>query len=381
MKYATYRRLLAASTLTLLLTPLAGQAQQSSVYATGLTGPVKLILTPRGNLLVTERGTAANDGEISIVDRKGAVRSILTGLPSGIETTGTPSGPQAPALSECCVLHLSIGEGDMLRFSPNGAPAQVPNAMGSVSPIFSSVLRLVFSQPIDQVAEPFALARADHDLLADGRTVKLENAAGQNVWIRLVADFKDARPDSVTNVRGSNPFHMISRPNGGLLVVDSGQNSLLRLDSTGWPQVVVRFPPIANAPGVIPPFSDPVPTAVRHYEGSKYLVSLLTGVPFTPGAASLRLVDVAARTQTPFISGLTSVTDVLNIGGRIFVLEISENLSTGAPGRLLRFTDPAKPPVVVASGLIGPSGMVYDPERNAIFIAEIFTGRIIRVDR
>jgi hypothetical protein len=381
MKYATSRTMFAASTLALLLLPAAGQAQQSSVYATGLTGPVKLTLTPRGNLLVTERGTAANDGELSIVDRKGVVRPILTGLPSGIETTGVPSGPQAPAVTGCCVILLSIGEGDMLRFSPNGPPAQVPNATGSVSPIFSSVLRLVFSQPIDQVSEPFELARADHDLLADGRTVKLENAAGQNVWIRLVADFKDARPDPVTNVRGSNPFHLIARPNGSLFVIDSGQNSLLRLDSTGWPEVVVRFPPIANAPGVIPPFSDAVPTAVRHYEGSKYLVSLLTGVPFTPGSASLRLVDVVARSETPFIGGLTSVTDVLTIGKRIFVLEISENLSSGAPGRLLRFTDPAKPPVVVASGLIGPSGMVFDPERNAIFIAEIFTGRIIRVDR
>jgi hypothetical protein len=369
------------TTLALLLLPIAGYAHESSVFATGLTGPVKLAVTRHGNLLVTERGTAANDGRLSLIDSHGAVRPLLSGLPSGIETTGTPSGPQAPVVTNCCVVELTIGEGDMLRFSPAGPPAQVPNATGSVSPIFSSVLRLVFGQPIDQLTDSFELARADHDVLADGRTVRLENAAGEKVWIRLVVDFKDARPDPITNVRGSNPFNMIARQNGDLLVVDAGQNSLLRIGSTGWPQVVVRFPPIANASGVIPPFSDAVPTAVRHYQGSTFLVSLLTGLPFTPGSASLRLVDVAAGTQTPFITGLTTVTDVLKIGQQIYVLEISSNLSMGAPGRLLRFRDPGQPPQEVASGLIGPSGMIYDPKRNAIFIAEIFTGRIIRVDR
>lgn len=375
------RAMLTALAMSLALAPGLGQAHESSVFATGLTGPVKLALTRQGNLLVTERGTAANDGELSLVDRFGAVRPILTGLPSGIEVTGTPSGPQAPVVTGCCLVELTIGEGDMLRFGPAGPPAQVPNQTGSVSPIFSSVLRLVFSRALDQLTGSFELTPADQTTLADGHTVRLENAAGQKVWIRLMVDFKDARPDPITNVRGSNPFHMIASDHGGgLLVVDAGQNSLLDV-GIGWPQVVVRFPRIANAPGVIPPFSDAVPTAVRHYKGNKYLVSLLTGVPFTAGAASLRLVNFHTRTETPFITGLTTVTDLLVIGNDIYVLEISSNLSQGAPGRLLRITNPNIPPEEVASGLIGPSGMIYDAKRDAIFIAEIFTGRIIRVDR
>jgi hypothetical protein len=124
-----------------------------------------------------------------------------------------------------------------------------------------------------------------------------------------------------------------------------------------------------------------VPTAVRHWHDSRYLVSLLSGVPFAPGAASIRLVDAERGTEKPLITGLTTATDVLAVGDDIYVLEISSNLFAGAPGRLLRFTDPAKPPREVASGLIGPSGMVYDPARNAIFIAEIFSGRIIRINR
>lgn len=95
------------------------------------------------------------------------------------------------------------------------------------------------------------LTRADQDRLADGRTVRLENPASEKVWIRMVVDFKDARPDPNTNVRGSNPFHMIAARHGdGLLVVDSGQNSLLHVRHFGWPEVVVRFAPIANPPGI-----------------------------------------------------------------------------------------------------------------------------------
>lgn len=370
-------RVLKVAAFLLAFAP-AGALAESSTFATGLTGPVKLDLTRHGNLLVTERGTAANDGKLSLVDQHGVVRPVLTGLPSGIETTGTPSGPQSPVLGGCCLVELTIGEGDMLRFGPGG---QVPNLTGSVSPIFSSVLRLVFNKPLDFLSGPLELTRADHDQLADGHTVRLENASGDKAWIRMVVDFKDARPDPATNVRGSNPFHMISSKYGdGLLVVDSGQNSLLRLGHFGWPEVIVRFAPIVNPAGVLPPVSDAVPTAVRHYSGSKYLVSLLTGFPFRQGAASVRLVDIKTGAETPFITGLTSLTDVLPVGKDVYVLQVSTNLQQGAPGRLLKFSDPAGPAEVVVPVLIGPSGMVYDAKRNAIFIAEIFAGRITRVD-
>jgi hypothetical protein len=242
------------------------------------------------------------------------------------------------------------------------------------------VLRLVFNRPLDQLSAGFVLTREHHDALADGRTVRLDNAAGDRVWIRMVVDFKDARPDALTNVRGSNPFHMIlSQHEDGLLVVDSGQNALLEVGG-GWPRVVVRFPRVAQAAGVVPPFSDAVPTAVRHLRENKYLVSTLTGVPFTPGVASIQLVNASSGASTTFIAGLTSVTDLLVAKGDFFVLEISANLGAGAPGRLLRFANRNSAPVEVSTGLIGGSGLAYDPKRNAIFIAELFTGRILRVD-
>jgi hypothetical protein len=110
--------LLRALAASLALAPAIALSYETTVFATGLTGPVKIDLTRQGNLLVTEQGTANNDGELSRIDRDGSVQTILSGLPSGIETTGSRSGPQSPVVDGCCVVQLTIGEGDMLRFDP-----------------------------------------------------------------------------------------------------------------------------------------------------------------------------------------------------------------------------------------------------------------------
>jgi hypothetical protein len=279
-------------------------------------------------------------------------------------------------------VNLSIGLGDATRFDP-GPPREVPNPNpGSPSsPIFSSVLQVVFSDPVDELTGAFNLSAADYETLADGFPVVLGNSSGERVSIKLLADLKDFRPDPATNVRGSNPFAItIARHFDGLLVIDSGQNSVVQLDLFQPPKTLLRFARVPNPAGAIPPTSDAVPTSIRHIDGSKYLVSLLGGVPFAQGSASIRLVDAEKRTESVLIGGLTSVTDVLRIRSGFYVLEISTNLSQGAPGRLLRLSSPSAVPEVIATGLIGASGMVYSPQEHAIFIAEIFAGRISRVD-
>jgi hypothetical protein len=349
----------------------------AQVVAAGLAGPTKVDVTPSGNVLVTERGTGVNDGRLTRVDRTGNVQPLISGLPSGIETTGQPQGPCGVVVQTSSVVAITIGEGHNLIF--DAPPKQVPNPVGANSPIYSSVLALTFNQSIDQISDGFTLTPADHTTLADGYTVSLKNGSGGKAWIRLVVDLKDFRPDPITNVRGSNPFMMIEASDGsGKLLVDSGQNSVVQVDPFQWPKTLLRFPPIQNPPGG-PPFSDAVPTSIRHFGGNRYLVSLLTGVPFRPGAASIQVLNIKTRTQTTLISGLTSVTDVLRVGTDIYVLEISTDLNVGAPGQLLRFSSPSATPVVVAAGLIGGSGMTYSPKDRAIYVAEIFTGRIIRV--
>lgn len=367
--------------LWLPFVPAEGQTD-AQVVATGLNGPVKLDVTRRGNLVVTERGGGENDGRLSRVGRSGNVQVLLSGLPSGIEVTGAPSGPQGVVLRGCCVVDLTIGEGNTLRFDPNtGPPRQVPNPVGPASPLFSAVLRLTFNYSIDELTNGFSLTRADHDVLADGFTVRLENDSGEKLWVALVEDLKDYRPDPFTNVRNVNPFSIThGSHHGDLVVADSGQNGIVEIEPFGPPQTRVRFAPVQNPPGVFPPFSDAVPTSVFHLHGSKYLVGLLVGVPFRPGTASVRLVDLRERTESVLISGRTSIIEVLAVHSDIYVLEISSNLSQGAPGQLLRFSSPSATPEPLATGLIGPSGMAFSRRDEAIYIAEIFAGQIRRVD-
>ncbi len=348
------------------------------IFATGLIAPTKIDNAGRGQFVVGERGTGVNDGRVSLVGGVGTVQPLVTGLPSGIEVTGAPSGPQGVLARGCCVVDVTFGEGDTLRIDV--PPRAVPNPLAASSPLFSAVVRLVFDRPVGEVSAPFAVTVADHATLADGRSVEVENVSGQKLWLQPVADFKDFWPDPIINVRASNPFAIAdSNKLFGALVADAGQNSIVEVGAFGPPKTLIRFPRVTNAPGVTPPQSDAVPTSVRHYRGSQYLVSLLTGVPFASGNASIQLIDVVKRTRSTLISGLTTATDVLVVGPHIYVLEISSNLQQGAPGRLLRFTSPTAQPEVVATELLGASGMAYSAKHRAIFITEAFPGRITKV--
>ena len=131
-------------TILLLTAPVWGQPQ---VVATGLPGAHKLILTSRGNFLVSEPSPVANTGRVSFVTRTGARRSLIEGLPSGIEVTlGGGSGPGAMALRDR-TLYLSIGPGDSERSGP--APTSMLNPAGSTSPLFCSILELRFNRDIE----------------------------------------------------------------------------------------------------------------------------------------------------------------------------------------------------------------------------------------
>ena len=85
---------LRAALLCLMPCVLAAQAP----FTTGLDSPIKLTRTSAGNFLVSEAGRTANSGRISLVDRAGSRRSLLSGLPSSITAEGAAGGPTATLL-------------------------------------------------------------------------------------------------------------------------------------------------------------------------------------------------------------------------------------------------------------------------------------------
>jgi hypothetical protein len=355
----------------------------SSLFAAGLKSPTRIVITPRGNLVVSEMGTGQNDGRISVIDQSGNRRTLVDGLPSAANAEGI-SGPTGLALRGRS-LYVTIGEGDAIL--PGPVPGSLRPNFEPSSPLFSSVLEIRFESSIENAGSDFALTAADFEGLANGERLRAKNPEGRRLIVDVLVNFRnfedEPRPDFPGNVRNSNPYGVAI--NGDrLYVVNAGLNLLREVDIvTGESRVVARFAPKPNPLPFGPPFVDAVPDSVRVF-GRQVLVTLLTGFPFAPGLSEVRKINRANESQTTFIRGLTSAIDVLVVKGpngqdQFYTLEISTNLLANAPGRLQFFSSANAIPVVIAGSLISPSSMARDELTGAIFITEIFTGRVIKV--
>jgi len=116
---ATPPTLLAA---TMMLAGMDARAQcPAAELISGLRIPLGITQTNQGNLLVGETGTTEpNTGRISIVDPDGNRRTLLDGLPSGINDVLEPSGP-AGVFVRGRTLYVAIGVGDVAIAGPVSA--------------------------------------------------------------------------------------------------------------------------------------------------------------------------------------------------------------------------------------------------------------------
>jgi hypothetical protein len=390
---STYIRLTIgfAVLLTFTLTSASVSAQcPTTVFASDLRAPTKIIFSQTGNLLVAEQGNGPNTGRISILDpSNGERRTLLDGLPSGINNLGgfpAPSGPSGLAMRGR-TLFIAIGVGDAAMLGPLPG-TEVPNPNLS-SPILSSVLEVHLSANAENISSGFTLTEADQSALKSGAKLVLDNGAGDKLTIKLLADFPDVmpapRPDLPDNTVSSNPFGLVVTGNL-LYVVDASFNLIWTVDlNTGATAVLTRFASLPNPLFPFgPPAVDPVPDSI-HLFGGEFLVTLLSGFPFPPDVAQVRMVDPHTGNDVPFITGLTSAIDVLPVkthdggGDEFLTLEFSTNQLAQAPGRLQLFTSPGGPPAVIADCLITPTSMALDRKTGSLFVTEIFTGRIIEV--
>lgn len=385
----------------------------------GLHLPLGITQSKQGNLLVSETGTGANDGRISIVDLDGHRRTLLAGLPSGIADVGDASGP-AGLFLRGRTLYVAIGIGDAIRNGPQPGTT-VPNPNGASSPIFSSVLAIHFSDDfVEKTTDGFTLSFADQQALASGERVRLSNGGDDHIKIKLVANFPNFTSNPLasllTNVRGSNPFDLVlvgdqSRDDGDenrhdgegerdgrqvLYVTDGGQNLVWRVDvKSGAFSMLTVFPLVTNPlfPGfpVGGRFLEAVPTGIA-YAGGQLLVTLFRGVPFPPGTSVVVQVDPLTGSHIdpltgshiPFITGLKTAIDVLPIredGDTDYLVlqHASAGPFFGSPGLVLRFETPAGPPTVIANCLNRPTSMTLDRKTGTLYVTELVTGRIVAI--
>lgn len=356
---------------------------QPATLATGLQAPIKIRLTPVGNLLVAEGGAGPNTGRISLVSRTGVRRTIVDGLPSGINLDGAQPAPIGPTGLEIVadILYVTIGSGD--EAIPGPSPGTVIANPNASSPILSSVLRLKIGS-VDASAGDFHLTPAQHAAIKTGAEVVLQNTQGETLRISLVVDFQDIAsiPGSDVGIAGSNPFGLVAFGNH-LYVVDAALNRIQKVDPvSGAFTTLTTFSQIANPLAPMgPPFIDAVPTSIR-VSGGQFLVSFLTGFPFPPGSAFVARVDPSTGSPTTILSGRTSATDVFatdTAPAKYFVLEFSTNMNAGAPGQLLFFDTATSAPMIVGAPLITPTSIALDALTREVFVTEFGPGRIRRV--
>lgn len=361
---------------------------QGPPFVAGLQLPSKVAFTRHRNLVVAESGTPANNtGRISLINRATATRlTLVDGLPSGLsraEGPGTPSGPSGVAVQDRTV-YVTIGAGDVVL--PGPAPGTEQRNPDLASSILASLLSLQSSVPLDETAGGFSLNPSDHATLKSGQAVTLHNSAGQELVIRLVADFPDyteePRPDFPANVRAGNPFG-VAVHGQTLYVVDASQNVVRSVDAnTGQTTTLSTIGKVQNPTPVGPPVVDPVPDSI-HLRGNDLVVTTLTGFPFPSGRASVLRVATAGGATDTLVSGLTAAIDAAPLGAGandpLLVLEFSTNMLASAPGRL-RLVTPSGSSTTIAEGLPTPTSMVVDQTTGEIFITHIFPGFITRIN-
>jgi hypothetical protein len=362
----------------------AAQVCPGATLTTDLLRPMGLAVSNQGNLIVSETGTfAAHSGRISILATDGTRRTLIDGLPSGINDVSEPAGP-AGIVMRGRTIYLLIGAGDSVL------PASIPTRHlvnpNVSSPIYSSVLAIHFSANVEKRTAGFTMSAADQQTLADGGRVILSNGGGDTIEIQMVADFPDYVPDPLpgnpTLVRGSNPF-ALSLVADSLYVTDGGRNLLFDVDlATGSSSILTTFPQVVNPVPGFAPMIDAVPTGITYADG-ELLVTLFRGVPFPAGTSTVMRVDPSSGAQSPLIGGLKTAigvarTDVAGAGGYL-VLQHSSGPAPffGGPGVLLAFASPAASAQTLADCLARPTTMWVDERSGVVYVAEMLSGRVV----
>ena len=342
--------------LCLLLAASSTSAQTITKLMSGLDSPRGLTFGPEGGLYVTEAGEGIATGPCAAVAAgsncysetgkitrlfHGKQERIVTGLPSIFNTArGDVVGPNDIACQGRGTCFVSIGWG--------GDPKARMNLGASVSSLVGTLLQV----------EP------------SGR------------W-RVDANISDYEADH--NPQGgpvdSNPYGVFVSANNRY-VTDAGGNSLLRVAPNGEVSLVAVFPRVpAPAPFNL---ADAVPTEVNVGPDGALYVSLLTGAPFTPGAAGIYRV-VPGQAPQLYQGNFKAVVDfAFGPDGSLYVLEHSIATTfppIGTPGRLTKIA-PNGTRTEITRALNRPTSVIVDDD-GVIYVSNngvsVGTGEVLKI--
>jgi len=228
---------------------------KSDSFVNNLKAPIGMALDEKGNIWVTEAGTGNNnnDGSVSMITPAGQKTVFVTGLISVINQ-GSIEG----------VSKLLYRDGKL--YFLHG---------------FSSKL-----------------------YIADVSSFKSGDAPVNLLSIQSydIGDF--VKKQAYTDPLNSNPFELAFGPDNNLYIADAGGNVIIkRNQANGDLSEFALIPKTKEG-------KDAVPTGIV-FDGGKFLVSTLTGFPFTPGAAKIFQITTSGvvteynNTSFTTLSGIT----------------------------------------------------------------------------
>lgn len=235
---------------------------RSSQFVSGLRAPIGMVMDEKGQFWVTEGGTGSDDGALVMITPQGVKTTVVTGFKS-INNMGNVEG----------ISHL---------YYENGKLYMLHGVEGFLYVIDVSGF---------QAGNP-PLAK---------NLIPKEN----------IADFVLSL--NLTTPLNSNAFSLTKGPDGHLYIADAGANAIIRRNKDTHALELFAKIPGPNAS------TDAVPTGIV-FDGTKFLVSTLTGFPFAPGAATIFQVSTSGDVM-PYKTGFTTLTHLtLTAGGKPLVL-------------------------------------------------------------
>lgn len=223
-----------------------------SPFVSELRAPIGMVIDDQGRFWVTEGGSGNNDGALVMITPQGAKTKVVTNFTS-VFNQGNVEG----------ISHLYYDNGTLY--------------------LLHGVEGLLYVIDVASIL--------GGSLPKDKATLTSEN-------IRAFVATKNLTYDN-----NSNAFALTKGPDGHLYIVDAGANAVIKRDKdTHALELFTTFPPIA-------PNRDPVPTGIV-FDGTHFVLSSLTGFPFTPGSANLYKVNTSG-VMVPYKSGFTTLTHVV----------------------------------------------------------------------
>jgi hypothetical protein len=292
---------------------------KSEEVAADLLVPLALTHDASNNLWVTEQGTGSGkSGRVSVITPDGKIYPGITGFLSVISPENAPSG----------LTHLSYKDGKLyILHGPEGK---------------------LYIADISKF-------KPGTDSPIDAGTLPSEDIGS------IVKASKFKHPTNESNL-----YNMTWGPDGDLYITDAAANAIVHRAADKSISIFAEFDPYYTATDTI----DFVPTGIV-YDGSKFLVTSLSGGPFIKGLATIKQVNTSGVIK-PYKEGFTTLVDIeLTPGNKPLVVSFAEFSFATTPPNFAPFTGQIQgdDKTTISGGLMMPTDLERTGDKTYFYVS------------